>query len=90
LANATQFSHGLGEVVAVDSTPIPPACGDRLGDGVKASDALYVLQVAVGSKSADECVADVDGDGSKSATDALIVLQVAVGQTHPMLCPICF
>lgn len=57
-------------------------CGQPLsnGDIPTASDALNTLQTAVqiaDCNNFDECVCDVDGNGSVTATDALTLLQIA-------------
>jgi hypothetical protein len=54
-------------------------CGEVTGDcTITATDALFVLRIAVGSLAAvDE--ADLDGNGSITATDALRALSIAVG-----------
>ena len=63
-------------------------CGDYNADGsVGASDALGVLQTAVGSRSCDKVRCDVDGNGSVTGSDALIVLKNAVGGTIAWSCP---
>ncbi len=58
--------------------------GDLNGDTkVNATDALIVLQAAVGKISlseGDQKLADVDGSGDVMATDALLILQKAVGK----------
>ncbi len=80
--------------------PASGACGDpvdpalllaRVGtEAVNASDALFVLQAAVGAAQCLECICNVDSEGGITATDALLVLQVGVGQTNIVLnCPPC-
>jgi len=65
-------------------------CGDTDDDGrITATDALVVLQTAVGSndcRSLDVCICDVDGANSVTATDALGVLKFAVGIVVSMDC----
>lgn len=55
--------------------------GDVDGDGkVTSSDALVVLQYAVGQKKTiDKTKADLNGDGLINSGDALIILQICVG-----------
>lgn len=57
------------------------AKGDVDGDGkVNSSDALTVLQYAVGQKKTiDKTKADLNGDGLINSGDALIILQICVG-----------
>jgi len=58
------------------------ACGQPLSDAAdppSASDALWILQAAVGTASCLECVCDVDSSYTVTAIDALVVLQGAVG-----------
>jgi hypothetical protein len=68
-----------GRACADDCTLIP--CGDVDGNGARAaSDALFVLRVAVGSQACDACLCNVDGAGAgASAGDALRLLRFAVG-----------
>jgi len=68
-------------------------CGDpnHVG-GVTASDALFVLQAAVGSTSCDVCLCDVVSTGGAqpiTASDALAVLRRSVGVPVPFACPQC-
>lgn len=94
---ARRFSLDTGTTTSTTSTTVPPAsgCGDpvALTAGastlVTASDALFILNVAIGAGSCLDCVCDVDGSGSVAATDALAVLQRAVGQPVPFACPPC-
>jgi hypothetical protein len=68
----------------------PPECGDTNATGaITASDALAVLQAAVGSFPCDACVCDVNGSGGLTASDALAVLRRAVGDPAPLDCPPC-
>ncbi len=69
-------------------------CGRPVGTGSApvASDALFVLNAAVGSQGCAPCVCNVDSSGGGSpvtATDALLVLQKAVGQPISLSCPAC-
>jgi hypothetical protein len=56
---------------------------------VNASDALFVLQAAVGTQCCSLCVCDVNGSQQITATDALNSLRKAVGQSQPLDCPVC-
>ncbi len=63
-------------------------CGDYDGDGeVTASDALGVLQSAVGGGDCTLAACDYTGDGKITATDALAVLRDAVGLPSSPSCP---
>ncbi len=54
--------------------------GDVTGDGkVNSTDALYILQYAVGMINKIDKSADLNGDGKVNSTDALIALQISVG-----------
>jgi cysteine-rich repeat protein len=59
------------------------------GRAVTASDALYVLQAAVGFAACADCVCDVNDDGNVTASDALAVLQAAVGGAVTLTCSAC-
>jgi len=54
-----------------------------------ATDALFVLQAAVGQHGCDACLCDIDASGATTSTDALRVLQLAVGQSIERACPAC-
>jgi len=72
------------------SVPAAPACGDPTGDHVvTASDALFLLQSAVGLEACMLCICDVDDSGRATATDALAVLKHAVGLGIELLCAEC-
>jgi hypothetical protein len=64
--------------------PEPVVRGDVNGDGkTDATDALLVLQGAVGKKNltdAQKAKSDLTGDGKIDATDALVALKIAVGK----------
>lgn len=65
-----------------------PLCGDTNTDGtISASDALFVLRAAVGSKPCPLPVCDYTGDGKIAASDALAILRKAVGQNVASKCP---
>jgi len=66
-------------------------CGDpaEARGSITASDALFMLQAAVGLTTCELCVCDVDGSGAVTATDALFTLNAAVGQPTSLACPAC-
>ncbi|HYC57258.1 MAG TPA: LamG-like jellyroll fold domain-containing protein [Candidatus Binatia bacterium] len=65
-------------------------CGDASGDTeVKAGDALFVLQSAVGTATCNLCICDVNGSGSITALDSLMTLKLAVGLALATACPDC-
>jgi cysteine-rich repeat protein len=79
-------------------------CGDPVGNGespqvrvatastpnvVTASDALFVLQAAVGGPACANCVCDVNASGTVTASDALAVLQSAVRTPDLLACMPC-
>jgi len=74
-----------------------PDCGDAVyvegnagpSTPLSASDALHVLNSAVGVSSCDLCVCDVNGSGAITAGDALAVLIAAVGTPVALVCPFC-
>jgi cysteine-rich repeat protein len=72
-----------------DIEPPPPPCGDADGDGaVRTSDALIILQHAVGlpvSCSMSAC--DIDGNGRIVASDAWLALRKSVGLPITESCP---
>jgi hypothetical protein len=78
---------------AVEVATCPPGsalCGDANGNGsLQASDALRVLQAAVGlDVDCPRYLCDFNGDATLSTTDALSVLRKSVGvQTSPPACP---
>ncbi len=79
-----QFCNGNCSIVA---------CGDPDDSGsTTASDALFVLRVAVGAGSCDACLCNVDSNVSGppvTASDALRLLRAAVGQPIALTCPAC-
>lgn len=86
------FGDGpCGDPVAFVAT-LPGIRAAETGNGraVVASDALFVLKVAVGSLECALCTCDVDSSGKIAATDALRVLKKAVGQDVTLTCPPCF
>jgi hypothetical protein len=52
-----------------------------------ATDALYALQAAIGTKDCRLCECDVNSDGRLAATDALRILSRATGQNVTLSCP---
>jgi hypothetical protein len=94
----TSTTTTVGPTTTTTMVPAPP-CGDPIdpsqaqrsfrADTVTASDALYILQAAIGTRSCEECTCDVDSSGAITATDALAVLRVAVGEDVELVCPAC-
>jgi hypothetical protein len=66
-------------------------CAQPLSAGATptATDALFILNVAVGLGSCEPCVCDTDDSGSVTATDALKTLNGAVGVSVNLTCPTC-
>lgn len=87
--------------VTTTSTTMPSgqACGDPVVDAgsfdplraaiITASDALFILNAAVGLQSCEPCICDVTGEGSVTASDALRLLSAAVGIDVTLDCPPC-
>lgn len=69
--------------------PVPDATqnGATGGSGVTSTDALYLLQAAIGEQSCTPCICDVDASGDVTATDALLALAVATGTPVSLVCP---
>jgi hypothetical protein len=67
------------------------ACGDAdcFGAGPSATDALVLLQAAVGARQCQRCVCDVDESGAINARDALRVLRAATASGDALVCPPC-
>ena len=94
---STPIDDVYGQRLKTDAAT--PACGDPVAlvidrqraraRLVTATDALFILRVAVGATSCELCVCDVNNSGGVSATDALIVLRAAVGQSENLQCPAC-
>jgi hypothetical protein len=70
--------------------PPVPACGDPDGNGIRATDALFMLGAALGLQICDNCFCDVDDSNGITSSDALRVLSRAVGLPVELICPICF
>lgn len=66
-------------------------CGQPVstGGGPTATDALFVLRVAVGLDGCEICVCDVDGSGAITAGDALLALKGSVGEDIVLACISC-
>ncbi len=66
-------------------------CGQPLSSGVipTATDALFILNVAVGFGTCEPCICDTDDSGATTATDALKTLSGAVGVQVDFACPSC-
>lgn len=70
--------------------PANGSCGDPDGSGaLTATDALSILQTAVGIRACALCICDVDSTGAVTATDALRVLRIAVGLPLELACQPC-
>jgi hypothetical protein len=85
------------------TTTTTPTCGGICGDPivdatahakadataavVTSSDALYVLEAAVGQRTCEPCICDVNGSGVLSATDAQLTLAAATGVPVALTCP---
>ena len=80
-----------GEIVLLAVDANAPVCGNPISGGAPtASDALFVLRVAVGlSACTPACQCDVDTSGGTTATDALAVLNAAVGLDVTLDCGSC-
>ena len=64
-------------------------CGDASEDGtITATDALVILNGAVGLLECDLSICDVSGDSAVTAIDALMVLKKAVGADIELMCPL--
>jgi hypothetical protein len=68
-----------------------PLCGDVVGADLRVSvtDALAILQSAIGLTGCLPCVCDANGSGGITATDALLVLNSSVGLPVTIACPPC-
>lgn len=76
--------------IAVVPEGLGVLCGDADDSGaVTASDALAILQTAVGARTCALCVCDVDDSSAVTATDALITLNASVGLEVELTCPPC-
>jgi hypothetical protein len=66
----------------------PAICGDASGDGeVKASDAMFTLQSAVGTHDCPLLRCDCNASGSVTASDAMDILKTSVGIPVDLRCP---
>jgi hypothetical protein len=76
-STSTTLDNQSGCSLPVTSGPTP-----------KASDCLFILGAAVGSRTcAPQCVCDTNADAAVSASDALRCLRAAVGQPVALNCP---
>ncbi|MBP3442197.1 MAG: hypothetical protein J6L62_05265 [Clostridia bacterium] len=76
----------IGILLTSTFTAFAATAGDVNSDGnVNSSDALLILQHAVGANPANfnQNLADMNSDGRINSSDALIVLQIAVGLIEP-------
>lgn len=66
-------------------------CGQpsSAGTGPTATDALFILNAAIGLASCELCTCDTDNSGTITATDALRALGAAVGIDPGLACPVC-
>lgn len=94
LTERGQRNFGLALlVVAALTTPAQALlgeCGQPRTGGPVASDALEILNTAVGTGECggfDPCICDVNSAGGVTASDALLVLRRAVGEDIPLVCP---
>jgi hypothetical protein len=89
--NAFLLDHGrIYEYPGFDVF-LGPQCGDPVSPHgrIGATDALLVLNAAVGVTECDGCICDVDSSASVVATDALLVLNRGVGLAVEISCPVC-
>ena len=87
---STSTTSIVTSTTSTTTTLASPACGDPVSDDrVTASDALFVLQAAVGAAACVDCVCDANASGQVTASDALRVLNFAVGQPVSLDCPAC-
>jgi len=95
LDSGESCDHGAGNGATGDSCAVDcsfVSCGDPDSSGsVNASDALFILQAAVGSASCDSCVCNVfpSGGAPVTASDALAALRFGVGVPVVLNCPPC-
>lgn len=82
----------LGAALAVQAPPALAGrgdCGQVTSEGIapKASDALFILRAAVGTRVCEHpCLCDTNSNGSTTTADALLTLQRAVGQPTRLRC----
>jgi hypothetical protein len=84
LTIAVMSAHGAA--VAAQGDCAQPASA---GSSPTATDALFILNAAVGLVACALCVCDVDGSGAITASDALSGLRLAVGGMVELRCPPC-
>ncbi len=82
--NSDASSEIYGEPACVCGAPVTRGAAN--GGLPTASDALFVLQAAVGQMACDLCSCDANGSGTLTSSDALLVLQAAVGQGADLAC----
>lgn len=86
VADATTTTSTSTSTTSTTEEPLS-RCGDINGDGkVSASEALFILRVAVGLQTCTLAMCDVDGSGKVNAADALRALRISVGVDLPLLC----
>jgi cysteine-rich repeat protein len=78
-----------GDPVGNTTAAITTAPPEQRPSAVTASDALFVLQAAVGGAVCAPCVCDANDSGAVTASDALAVLQSAVGASGLLACAPC-
>ncbi len=84
-----QNPDGSHEIFAyADCACGAPASRFANGSVPTTTDALMILQGAVGLTTCPLCECDVDSDLATTATDALMVLSQAVGQSVALMCPL--
>jgi hypothetical protein len=89
-ATTTTTTSTTTTTTSTTTMPTPDTCGDPTTDGATtATDALFVLQAAVGIQTCELCICDVNDSGAVTASDALAVLGFAVGQSIELSCPVC-
>ena len=89
--NAFLLDHGRVYDYPGFDVFLGPQCGDPVSPHgrIGATDALLVLNAAVGTTACETCICDVDSSASVVATDALLVLERGVGLPIEIACPVC-